>query len=123
MKAIDHFPAPLHNLRMPIEPRSNGAYIARLVDDPVLGIDLDSLLNQTLEPAARVILDFSNVRYVNSSNIARLLRLRKFLIQNDGHLTICALGPQVESVFAVTGLDKIFNFAPDTLEVERQTAQ
>jgi len=120
---IDHRPATLHNLCMSIEPRSNGAYIARLIDDPGLAADLDTLLNQSLDPAARVILDFSRVRYVNSSNIARLLRLRKILIQSDGHLTICALGPQVESVFAVTGLDKIFNFAPDTTEAEKQVAQ
>ena len=105
---------------MPIEPRTHGAYIARLIDDPGLSTDLDALLNQALQPAARVILDFARVRFVNSSNIARLLRLRKLLIQSDGRLMICALGPQVESVFAVTGLDKIFNFSPDTSEAERQ---
>ncbi|HSI33464.1 MAG TPA: STAS domain-containing protein [Tepidisphaeraceae bacterium] len=106
---------------MPIEPRTDGTVIARLTDDPGLSAQMDALLARPPEQAERVILDFTGVRYVNSSNIARLLRLRRTLIEKDGRLVLCGLGPQVQSVFDVTGLDKIFHFAADSAEAERAT--
>jgi anti-anti-sigma factor len=104
---------------MPIEPRPDGTVIARLTDDPGFSAEMEELLARPPHEAVRVILDFTGVRYVNSSNIARLLRLRRALIEKDGRLIICGLAPQVQSVFDVTGLDKIFRFAADCGEAER----
>ena len=54
-----------------------------------------------------------SVNYVNSTNIAQFLRLRKALLANKRKLRICAVCDQVWSVILITGLDKIFEFTDD----------
>jgi anti-anti-sigma regulatory factor len=53
------------------------------------------------------------VAYLNSSNIAKLLRVRKTMIAAGRKLKICGVTPHVWGVFLVTGLDKIFDFTDD----------
>ena len=53
--------------------------------------------------------------YVSSSNLAQLLKLRKVLADNTRHLRLCSVCDDVWSVMMVTGLDKVFSFAPDPL--------
>ena len=52
---------------------------------------------------------------MNSSNLASLLKIRKLLVENKRGLRLCSLSDDVQSVMAVTGLDKIFRFAPDPM--------
>jgi anti-anti-sigma factor len=54
------------------------------------------------------VLDFGSVRLVNSSNIARLLRLRNVMAQRESRLVLCNMSTQVWSAFLITGLDKVF---------------
>src|SRR5690349_13337092 len=77
---------PLNLLGMPIEQRPDRITIARLTDDPQFTADLDSVMRVQSPKPAVVILDFAGVRYLNSSNLARLLRLRKHLVEIDGRL-------------------------------------
>ena len=60
-----------------------------------------------------VVLNLSSVTYLNSSNIAQMLRLRKRLNSVGRHMRICAVGDQVWGVLMITGLDKIFDFTDD----------
>ncbi len=68
---------------------------------------------------------FSAVHFVNSSNIAALLTLRKTIQGQNGKLVLCNLANQILSTFLVTGLDKIFEFSDDvptalaTIEMDR----
>lgn len=62
-----------------------------------------------------VVLDFSAVSYMNSSNIAQLLQLRRVLESAGRQLRLCAMSDEVWSVMMVTGLEKVFVTAPDTL--------
>ena len=101
---------------MPIEHRPDQIVVARLADDPLYTADLDALMRPANPKPAAVVLDFAAVRYMNSSNLARLLRLRKHLVEIDGRLVLCAMQPQIASIFSVTGLDKIFNMAADVDE-------
>ena len=110
----------LNLLGMPIEQRPDRITIARLTDDPQFTADLDSLTRVPSPKPAVVILDFTGVRYMNSSNLARVLRLRKHLVEIDGRLVLCGMSPQIGSVFSVTGLDKIFNVAADVEEAVRK---
>src|SRR5206468_3551764 len=102
---------------MPIEKWSDRIVIVHLSADPHLGDDLQSA--QDLVPAAissaggagpDIVLDFSSVKYLNSSHIARLLKLRKAMIAAGNQLVLCAVDTQVWGAFLVTGLDKIFEF-------------
>lgn len=99
---------------MPIDSRDDRVIVARLGDDPIYTADIDAVsrLSAASKPAT-IALDFGNVRYINSSNLAQLLRLRKTLIEEHGRIVLCALTPQVVSVFHSTALDKVFIITPD----------
>jgi len=100
---------------MPVEEWSDDITLVRLVDDPQFTDDLE-LLEQQMNDGKRkpcAVLDFSGVRFVNSSNIASLLRVRKRITTTDGRLVLCGVRTQVWGSFLVTGLDKIFQFVDD----------
>jgi anti-sigma B factor antagonist len=99
---------------------SDNIVIANLADEPALSDEL-SMICERIEqagegdPVPHAVLDFHEVSYVNSSNIAQLLRLRKNLDAHDRQLVICGVTDEVMSVLMVTGLNSVFSFAPDML--------
>lgn len=96
---------------------SDTILIANLADEPDLSDEL-ALICERLESSERrphAVLDFAEVSYINSSNIAQILRLRRLLEDASRELRLCGLTDDVMSVLMVTGLDKVFRFAPDTL--------
>jgi len=70
--------------------------------------------NQDAGPP-HVVLNFEGVAYLNSSHIAALLRLRKKLLESDRALVLCSLSDELWTMILLTGLDKVFQFAPDTM--------
>ncbi len=100
---------------MPVESWSENVLLVQLADDPQFTDDMTSLL-ETVEAKVdqNVVLDFQNVTFLNSSNIAKLLKLRKIVcINNRQKLRLCAISTHVWGVFLVTGLDKIFDVYDD----------
>lgn len=98
---------------MAIEDWSDKIVVAELNDDPQLGEDLAALI-ETIESKPRdVILNFAAVDFINSSNIAQILRLRKLLLAARRKLILCGANAQVWGVILVTGLDKIFESTND----------
>jgi anti-anti-sigma factor len=95
---------------MPIEKWSKDVSVLHLSDDPQFTDDLNAL-EQDPTRAPKVVLDFAAVHFINSSNIAKLLRLRKRLVSQNERLILSNVGTQVWSTFLVTGLDKIFTFS------------
>ena len=92
--------------------------IAELSDEPALSDELASLIDRVKEAgggAPHIVLNFGGVSYLNSSNIAQMLRLRQALGKAGRRMKICSVGDQVWSVMLVTGLDKVFHFAPDPM--------
>jgi anti-anti-sigma factor len=98
---------------MPMVTRPDGVLLATLSDDPQLGADLDSLVQDALSSPPAVVLNLSGVGYLNSSHLARLLRLRKRVIVADGRLVLCRVTSPVLGVFHATGLDKVFTIVDD----------
>ena len=98
---------------MAIETRDQSTFVGKLEDDPQFTSDVDSLMGRPLPEEPHVVLDLSRVRYMNSSNIAKMLRLRKIIIEKNGKLVLVSPSSQVWSVFSVTGLDKVFHFEAD----------
>ncbi|MEM7622553.1 MAG: STAS domain-containing protein [Planctomycetota bacterium] len=110
---------------------SDEIVLAQLTDEPSLSEELATLIERLGEAGVgagvaagqprpdadppHVVLDFSGVTYINSSNIAQLLRISKNLGESGRALRLCGLSDEVWSVMMITGLDKIFRFAPDTL--------
>ena len=96
---------------MPVEKWSETVVVAHLSDDPQFTDDVLSA-EAAVEAGARdAVLDFAAVRMVNSSNLARLLKLRKTTEGRDGRLLLCSVSTQVWGAFLVTGLDKLFDFS------------
>ena len=95
---------------MPIEKWSDEVVLVHLADEPQFSEDLQAL-GDVVRKDVSVVLNFSAVRYINSSNISQLLKLRKQLISTEARLLLCGLTNQVWGVFLLTGLDKIFEFS------------
>ena len=96
---------------MPIERWSENVVVVHLSDDPQFTDDLEALDAHTAAGPMRVVLDFAAVHFINSSNLAKLLRLRKQTILNNGRLILCNINTQVWGTFLVTGLDKVFELS------------
>ena len=98
---------------MTIQQWSETITLAELAEDPNFTDEMAALADVVTDKPADVVLNLSAVSYLNSSNIARLLRLRKQTMNNSRHLILCGVNDQVWGVFLVTGLDKIFEFTND----------
>ena len=97
---------------MPVEKWSEQILVVEPQDDPVFTDDLTAVVDEVSSRTdVDVVVNFTNVGYINSSNIAKLLKLRKILLANQRRLVICAIDTNVWGVFLVTGLDKVFEFA------------
>ena len=60
-----------------------------------------------------VVIDFADVDIVTSSSIAKLLKLRKTLVDCDRKLVFSSVRPATRKIFVVTGLDHVFDFVED----------
>ncbi len=100
---------------MAIQKWSERIWVAQLADEPALSEELDALLGKSRAEAAppHLVLDLSQVRHVNSSNLAAMLRLRKQSIERDVKLRLAGPADAVWAVFLTTGLDKVFDFRQD----------
>ena len=78
------------------------------------------------DPTPDMVLDFSEVNHLNSSNLSQLLRVRKLAVDRGVRLLLVAPPDSVWAVFLTTGLDKLFEFVVDVstalagLQVGRQ---
>lgn len=98
---------------MAMEKWSDDVYVVRLADDPQMSDDLAALEQAVEGHRANAVLDFTGVRFVNSSNLAKMLKLRKQLTGDGGKVILCGLGDQVWGALLVTGLDKLFSLSDD----------
>ena len=60
-----------------------------------------------------VIIDFSRVEIINSSNISNLLIMHNLLHDSGHRLILCNVATVTKCIFVVAGLDKVFDFADD----------
>jgi anti-anti-sigma factor len=100
---------------MAIERVSDSLVVVHLNDHPQFTADLETAA-KIGAPTRGLVLDFGAVRLINSSDIAALLRLRKYLITIDIKLVLCDVRNLVRGVFVVTGLEQVFQFAANVTE-------
>ena len=100
---------------MSVQQWSETVLLGELADDPQFTDDLSAIIEQcTKDPRQDVLLSLGALNYLNSSNIAQLLKLRKLVaITNHRRLKLAGVSTQVWGVFLVTGLDRIFDFVDD----------
>ncbi|MBT3277793.1 MAG: STAS domain-containing protein [Phycisphaerales bacterium] len=90
---------------MSIQDWSDNIIIVDLADDPQYTEDLDNLMSEEEAAPHHVVLNFQNVTFINSSNIAHLLRVRKGLHDKRRSLSFCCLSNDIKGLMKVTGLD------------------
>jgi len=93
---------------MPLERWSDRVVVVHLADDPTF---TDDLLAFDATIGADLVLNFSGVHHINSSNLGRLLRLRKQATTENVRLVLCGLNTEVWGTFLMTSLDCLFEFS------------
>ena len=63
--------------------------------------------------ARHLVLDMRHVQFLNSSNIAQLLRVRKLAHLSGAQIRICSVSDRIWGVILATDLDRIFDFSED----------
>jgi len=68
-----------------------------------------------VEGQARItlLLDFSNVDYLNSSMLGILIRLKKRIKEFDGRLKLCSIKSKLYDMFLFTEVYKLFDICDD----------
>lgn len=96
---------------------SDNIVVCDLGDEPELSEELTDLYHRLAETPTEstpnVVLDLRGVSYLNSSNIAQLLRIRRALTERQRRMRLSSVTDPVWSIMLLTGLDKVFEFAPD----------
>jgi anti-sigma B factor antagonist len=106
--------------RLDIE-ESGDVTIAKFVDKKILdegniqiiGNQLFSLVED--DGRTKIVLDFSNVEYLSSAALGKLITMDKKVKAAKGKLRLCTVRPDIYEVFAITKLNKLFDMR-DTLE-------
>ncbi|NOY43574.1 MAG: STAS domain-containing protein [Planctomycetes bacterium] len=86
----------------------------RITDDAHLQRVFEQLtkqLNKTEEK--QVILDFSQVEFMASSMLGKLVQVSKKCKEFRVKLKLCAITPEIFEVFKITKLNKVFDIQPD----------
>ncbi|MBN1807043.1 MAG: STAS domain-containing protein [Sedimentisphaerales bacterium] len=95
------------------------------ISDDVLLVELPSKspgianeLKTVNETASRqgncdIIIDFSAVEIINSSNISNLLILHNLQQKSGRRLVFCNVSTVTKCIFVVAGLNEVFSFADD----------
>jgi anti-anti-sigma factor len=110
---------------VPINDWSESIQVAELQNDPSFADDMAVLAAgyqriaddlKAGRPAARarnLVLDMRHVQFLNSSNIAQLLRVRKLAQLAGAQIRICSVSDRIWGVILATDLDRIFDFSED----------
>jgi len=59
----------------------------------------------------KLILDFSNVKFLSSSALSVLITLHKKAVQAKGQVVLCSMRDDLKKVFEITRLDRMFTFS------------
>jgi stage II sporulation protein AA (anti-sigma F factor antagonist) len=96
---------------------------ARIDDVVVLDVKgrLDSATSDQLDFAAemasendlKLLLDFSQLKYISSAGLRACLMIAKRLQKKQGRLVLCGLSPAVREVFDIAGFSQILDLADD----------
>ena len=71
----------------------------------VIGEQLSELVDA--EKRTKVILNFSNVEYLSSAALGKIIALNSKLKKANGKLVLCNIRADIKEVFTITKLDKL----------------
>ncbi|MFI9270944.1 STAS domain-containing protein [Kitasatospora sp. NPDC052896] len=65
---------------------------------------------------ARILLDFADLRFCDSTGLNVLLRARLAARESGREVELCGLGPQVARLFEITGAGGVFRVHPSVAQ-------
>jgi anti-anti-sigma factor len=98
---------------MPVEKWSDSVALVRLADNPNVGDDLNALDAAIQQKRLDAVVDFSGVRMLNSTSLAKLIKIRRQMNAAESRLILVGVNDNVWGAFLVTNLDKLFDFMDD----------
>lgn len=102
----------------------NGILLSQLADEPALSEELDALPSEVAAYIRRgvggegppgVVVDFGQVGFLASRNIAQLLMLRQSVSECGGRLILSSMRDEVWQVMLISGIDTFFEVARDMM--------
>ena len=61
----------------------------------------------------KLLLNFSNVEFMSSAALGKLIRLHQRMVQVGGKLVMCCIAKDIHTVFVLTKLDKMLKIVKD----------
>ena len=74
--------------------------------------------NRLRDRKDNVILDFSHTRAVYSSGLGLMIRIRRFVTERKGTLSLVNVSEQLLDMFRALNIEKVFNIYPTDVEFE-----
>ena len=99
----------------------NDVTIARFIDKKILDEGNIQIIGNQLfgmidtDGRRKIVLDFTNVEYLSSAALGKLITLEKKVKAAKGKLRLCNIRPDIYEVFVITRLNKLFDIR-DTQE-------
>lgn len=75
-----------------------------------IGARINELIDQRERP--RLLLDFAHVEHLSSAALGMLINANNRIREKNGELRLCDIKRQIQEVFAITKLDKLFRIYP-----------
>ncbi|MBX3443038.1 MAG: STAS domain-containing protein [Planctomyces sp.] len=89
--------------------------IARFVDKKILDENNIQIIGNQLfglveeDGRKKIVLDFTNVEYLSSAALGKLITMDKKVKAASGKLRLCNIRKDIYEVFAITRLNKVFD--------------
>jgi anti-sigma B factor antagonist len=93
--------------------------IARFVDKKILDENNIQVIGNQLyglveeDGRRKIVLDFTNVEYLSSAALGKLITLNNKVKSAKGKLRLCGIRPDIYEVFAITKLNTVFDIRDD----------
>lgn len=86
--------------------------VVRRLDASVAAAFREQITREMAEEKKALIIDFSQVDFIDSSCLGTLVSLLK-MMNGKGEMVVCALKPGIRNMFTLTRMDRVFRIAPD----------
>jgi len=88
--------------------------------DQILSLQLEAVLNDILDHEQyRIVVDLSQVNYINSGGLRCLVSAWRKARQHKGDVMLSGLNDRLAEIFAMVGFDKVFHIFPTPEKAQR----
>jgi anti-sigma B factor antagonist len=91
-----------------------GVHVLRVSGELDLGTisGLHAAVEERCQPGARIVLDLGGLTFCDSTGLGSIIKLHRRLTDGGGVLALCAAGPRVTDVLAISGVDQVISVYP-----------